>query len=155
MKKFFLLALFACSVVVQTQAQNLTMLGHLTYTSDLASCWGYSDGAGHEYALVGAYGGLSIVDITTPTNPVQVQFVATNNSSWHEMKTWSHYAYVVNESGGGLLIVDLSNLPGAVTHTNWTGGALGLSTGHTITIDANGYAYVNGSNIGPGGTLFL
>lgn len=155
MKKFcsaFLLLLSASFVFAQ---QNMTLLGHKTYSNDLASLWGYADGNGHEYALVGAYGGLSIVDVTTPTNPVEVQFVGTSNSFWHEMKTWSHYAYVVNESGGGLLIVDLANLPGAVTHVNWTGGALGLSTGHTIFIDENGIAYINGSNVGVGGVLFL
>lgn len=135
--------------------QNMTFLGQKTYTKDLASLWGYADGNGHEYALVGAYNGLSIVDVTDPTNPTEVQFVSTNNSYWHEIKTWSHYAYVVNESGGGLLIVNLSNLPNSVSSVNWTGGSLGLSTGHTLFIDENGIAYINGSNVGVGGVLFL
>jgi hypothetical protein len=63
--------------------------------------------------------------------------------------------YVVNESGGGMLIVDLSNLPNAVTYVNFTGGALNLHTGHTLWIDENGICYVNGSNIANGGVVFL
>ena len=118
---------------------NMTFLGHLTYSSSLASLWGYAAN-GKEYALVGAYGGLSIVDVTTPTTPTEVQFVATNNSQWHEIKTWSHYAYVVNESGGGILIVDLNNLPGSVTYVNFTGGSLNLHTGHTVEIDEQTHA---------------
>ncbi|HUM45354.1 MAG TPA: choice-of-anchor B family protein [Chitinophagales bacterium] len=149
---FLLLLFFSSSLLAQ---QNMTFLGKLTYSNDLGSLWGYADGNGHEYALVGAYNGLSIVDVTIPTNPTQVQFVSTSNSFWHEVKTWSHYAYVVNESGGGLLIVDLANLPNAVTSVNWTGGSLGLSTGHTLFIDENGIAYINGSNVGAGGVLFL
>ncbi len=149
---FLLLSLCTSTLFAQ---QNMTLLGKKTYSNDLGSLWGYADGNGKEYALVGAYNGLSIVDVTVPANPVQVQFVSTNNSFWHEIKTWSHYAYVVNESGGGLLIVDLNNLPNAVTYVNWTGGSLGLSTGHTLFIDANGIAYINGSNVGVGGVLFL
>ncbi|MBK9730677.1 MAG: choice-of-anchor B family protein [Chitinophagaceae bacterium] len=149
----FLFLLF-CSYTLSAQ-QNMSFKGKLTYSNDLGSLWGYADGNGHEYALVGAYNGLSIVDVTVPTNPVQVQFVSTSNSFWHEIKTWSHYAYVVNETGGGLLIVDLANLPNAVTSVNWTGGSLGLSTGHTLFIDGNGIAYINGSNVGVGGVLFL
>lgn len=149
-----LLLLMLCTSTLFAQ-QNMSLLGKLTYSNDLGSLWGYADGNGKEYALVGAYNGLSIVDVTVPTNPVQVQFVSTSNSYWHEVKTWSHYAYVVNESGGGLLIVDLNNLPNAVTSVNWTGGSLGLSTGHTLFIDDNGIAYINGSNVGAGGVLFL
>ncbi|MEO6165929.1 MAG: choice-of-anchor B family protein [Chitinophagales bacterium] len=149
---FLLLLFFSPALLAQ---QNMTFLGKLTYSNDLGSLWGYADGNGNEYALVGAYNGLSIVDVTTPTAPTQVQFVGTSNSFWHEVKTWSHYAYVVNESGGGLLIVDLANLPNAVTSVNWTGGSLGLSTGHSLFIDENGIAYINGSNVGAGGVLFL
>ncbi len=150
--------LLALSAILLSQISfaqlNMTLLGHLTYSNSLASLWGYAAN-GKEYALVGAYNGLSIVDVTTPTAPVEVQFVSTNNSFWHEIKVWSHYAYVVNESGGGMLIVDLSNLPNSVTSTNFTGGALNLSTGHTVEIDEHGICYVNGSNLANGGVLFF
>lgn len=149
-----LLLLFMLTAPAFAQ-QNMSLLGKYTYSNDIGSLWGYADGNGNEYALVGTYNGLSIVNVTVPTNPVQVQFVPTSNSYWHEVKTWSHYAYVVNETGGGLLIVDLSNLPNAVSYVNWTGGSLGLSTGHTLFIDENGIAYINGSDVGVGGVLFL
>lgn len=156
MKKFNILLIVFFLFHTAGMAQlNMSLLGKYTYSNDIGSLWGYADGNGNEYALVGAYNGLSIVNVTVPTNPVQVQFVPTSNSYWHEVKTWSHYAYVVNETGGGLLIVDLSNLPNAVSYVNWTGGSLGLSTGHTLFIDEEGIAYINGSDVGVGGVLFL
>ncbi|MCS6916782.1 MAG: choice-of-anchor B family protein, partial [Chitinophagales bacterium] len=134
--------------------QNMTLLSKFTYTQNLASVWGYAAN-GKEYALVGVFSGLSIVDVTNPTAPVQVQFVPTWNSSWHEIKTWNHYAYVTNESGGGLLIVDLSGLPNSAPYVNWTGGSLNLQTGHSLFIDEFGICYINGPNIANGGTVFL
>ncbi|MCY7410472.1 MAG: hypothetical protein LH473_09375, partial [Chitinophagales bacterium] len=103
MKKSFLifLLLYSFNSTNSFSQLNMTLKGKLAYTSDLASVWGYAAN-GKEYALVGAYGGLSIVDVTNPVAPVEVQFVTTQNSIWHEMKTWSHYAYVVNDEGGGM-----------------------------------------------------
>ncbi len=155
MVRLFCGGLLSLLVSSQVHAQlNMTLLGKLTYSQSLASLWGYAAG-GKEYALVGAYGGLSIVDVTNPSTPTQVQFVATSPSAWHEIKTWSHYAYVVNETGGGLLIVDLSGLPGSAPYVHWTGGSLNLQTGHTLFIDEFGICYINGSNLANGGVIFL
>ncbi|MCS6990638.1 MAG: choice-of-anchor B family protein, partial [Chitinophagales bacterium] len=156
MKRLFLFILL-CPAIFATEAeaqQNMTLLSKLTYPQPLASLWGYAAN-GKEYALVGVYSGLSIVDVTNPTAPVEVQFIPTYHSAWHEIKTWSHYAYVTNESGGGLLIVDLSGLPTSAPYVNWTGGSLNLQTGHTLFIDEFGICYINGSNIANGGTVFL
>ncbi|MBA3649364.1 MAG: choice-of-anchor B family protein [Chitinophagales bacterium] len=152
----FFLLLITGFLPANTRAQlNVQQLGHLTYSENLAALWGYTDATGHEYALVGSYSGLSIVDLGDPAHPKQVQLVSTQKSEWHEVKVYSHYAYCVNESGGGLLIVDLANLPNTVTSVKYTGGTLGLSTGHSIWIDEKGFAYINGSNVGSGGVVFL
>ena len=137
-----------CSVFNPLSAQlNLSLLGQLNYSQDLSDIWGWKNPAdGKEYALVGVFDGFSIVDVTNPAAPVQVQFVPGSSSIWRDIKTWDHYAYVTNETGGGLLIVDLANLPGTINTWTWTGGPLGYSSAHNIFIDENGVAYVCGSN---------
>jgi choice-of-anchor B domain-containing protein len=144
---FLVAVLFTTTVSAQF---NIDFLGQLEYDDQLSNLTGWSDGAGHEYAIVGTEDGTSIVDITDPTDPVEVQFVDGNNSIWREVRTWSHYAYVVTEAGGGLLCIDLSTLPGPVDF-NFTDGGVGLNSGHTVFCDENGYVHVFGSNRGVGG----
>ena len=73
-----------------THAQlNMSLLGHVDYqalhnNTHLSNLWGYTDELGNEYAIVGVNGvpgslppspgGVSIVDVTDPTNPVEVFF---------------------------------------------------------------------------------
>jgi choice-of-anchor B domain-containing protein len=96
---------------------------------------------------VGVINGLSIVDISDSTNIQEVAFIKGPNSTWRDIKTWDHYAYVVNEKDSGALIVDLSNLPNNVSTKR-----CGTFTGHNIYIDEKGYAYVWGYN-GTGGAI--
>lgn len=157
MKKILLTFCFTISVFVSVAQLNMTLKSNFAYAVPLAGLWGWSDGLGNEYALVGAQDGLSIVNVTNPFSPVEVQFVPTQISNWHEVRTWQNYAYVVNETGGGLLIVDLSGLPGSVTAVYETFAPyLPDSSGHPITdshslhIDENGFLWLNGgqANIG-------
>ena len=134
----------------------MSLLGNTTYIDNLNDIWGYVDSAGIEYALVGLNSGVSVVDVSTdPANPTEVFFAPGANSTWRDLKTWGDYAYITNESSGGLMIIDLSTLPSNpnLTVTNYTGG--GLSSAHNIFIDENGFAYLFGSNIGLGGALIL
>jgi len=152
-----------------TKAQTpLTLLSSLPYdgvntTSDngLSDIWGYATST-HEYAIVGLYDGTSIVDITNPANLVEVYWSPGIGSSWRDIKTWKNYAYVTNESGDGLEIIDLSNLPNSATSTNYTGGIImatgtnvDFTTAHNIYIDENGIAYIFGANHSAGGAIML
>ena len=98
-------------------------LGEKNYSQDLSDIWGYSAPDGTELAIVGTYSGVSFVDVSTdPTNPTEVGFIAGPGSQWRDMKTWSHYAYLVTEGGGGVQIVDLEdpmNPQLAATHTSF------------------------------------
>ncbi|MFT7587972.1 MAG: choice-of-anchor B domain-containing protein [Limisphaerales bacterium] len=133
---------------------NVSFLGQVTYGNELSDIWGYHDAVNNrEYALVGVFNGLSVVDVTVPTAPVQVQFVPGINSIWRDIKVWGDHAYVTNESGNGVLICDLSNLPSSMPTSLWDGG-VGLSSAHNIFIDENGIGYICGSNGGLG-TLFI
>jgi choice-of-anchor B domain-containing protein len=157
MKKFLLitLSLFAGSIL-HAQNFNLTLRSTVPYNGSLANIGGYVDSQGNEYALVGWYDGLSIVDVTDPDNPVVKFNVNGPASDWREVKTWSTYAYVTTEGGAsGLQIIDLSNLPASVNSKYWTGsGAINgqLETIHALHIE-DAHVYLFGSNLFNGAAI--
>ncbi|HKR03587.1 MAG TPA: choice-of-anchor B family protein [Bacteroidia bacterium] len=148
MKKLFTIIAFMLFCAFSF-GQNLTFQANLPYPFVLANIGGYVDSQGNEYALVGTEEGLSIVDVTTPASPVEMFAVQGEQSEWREVKTWQHYAYVTNEEGDGLQIINLDYLPDSVQVKQWHGnGAINnqLETIHALHID-NGYAYLYGSNL--------
>ncbi|MEM6723206.1 MAG: choice-of-anchor B family protein [Bacteroidota bacterium] len=154
----FLFLLFISSTVVGQQ--NATVVGTLDYSEDVSDIWGYKDEENNvEYAIVGIFDGVSIVSLADPTNPTEVAFIPGAGSIWRDMKTFGEYAYVTNETSGGVLIVNLSDLPNSVSSSEFTpqltvNGQLGtLTSAHNIYIDENGFAYVVGSDLNSGGML--
>lgn len=133
-----------------TAQLNLTQLAHLPFdTSTLAGCWHYVDSLGNEYGLIGTSHGLSIVDLSQPTQP-EVKFSVpgiTNN--WREVRTWAGFAYVVSEAfGSGVTIVDLRELPDSITYKVWTGDSTHVNivqSAHAVGAE-EGYLYLYGSN---------
>ncbi len=150
--KFVLIA--ACILIVSNafcqvtyQSQNISLLSNWTNPNIPAEpshglkyggIWGWTDGLGKEYAIQGASDGTYFVDVTNPTNPVQVDFVQGRrpNCLYHEIKTYSHYAYLSSDdySPNSFQIVDLQYLPDSVhvvmdstlvferAHTMWVDG---------------------------------
>ena len=89
--------------------------------------------------------------MSNPQNPTEVFFIPGANTTWRDIKTWENYAYVTNEGGDGLLIVDLNDLTGQ-TYVNFTNY---FNTAHNIYMDENGVAYIFGTDVGNGGVIFL
>ncbi|MFQ5583194.1 MAG: choice-of-anchor B family protein [Calditrichia bacterium] len=147
-----LFSLFLIYPVVHAQGQgspNVPLLAHFNNYSSVGynDCWGYTAPDGREYALLGVVNGTSIVDITDPANIYEVTFIPSASSTWKDIKTYQHYAYTVNESSGGLQIIDLSDLPNSATLVNTY---TGFSTSHNIHIDvANAMLYAEGSSSEP------
>ena len=150
----YIVTIISLIFINNLHSQNIDLLGQLNPypNTDYADIWGYASG-GREYALMGVTGGTSIIDVTDPANPVEVDFIPGPTAppyEWRDIKTHLNYAYVVTEgtgSGQGLQIIDLSNLPTSASLVNtvdtW------FSHAHDIFID-NGYAYVVGTNGGGG-----
>ena len=141
---------------------NVDSLSHVNYQqlhdANLNDVWGYVDEMGNEYALVGTSKGTSIVNVTDPTNPVEVFWLPGSTSIWRDPSSHGDYAYVTTEAEDGLLIIDLSPLPQAtnLTTTLYTGPANNpWQSAHTCFVDENGYAYVFGANRGNGGVIIL
>ncbi|MEZ4806530.1 MAG: choice-of-anchor B family protein [Flavobacteriales bacterium] len=144
---------------------NITELGRLDYqalrNSDLSNLWGYTDEFGNEYAVVGVNGtgpnnpgGVSVVDVSDPADPVEVFFFPGPTSIWREVKVYNDHAYITTEAeNGGLTIVDLSPLPQStdLPATVWL--APDWTTSHTLFIDENGRLYIFGSARGNGGVI--
>ncbi|HEY6161506.1 MAG TPA: choice-of-anchor B family protein [Bacteroidia bacterium] len=148
----------------QTGNFNMVVAGTLPYNSpqhqDLSNIWGFVDTVGNEYALIGAANGLSIVDVTVPTNPVEVAFIpapgGSGNCTWREVKTIGRYAYVTTECGTpGLQIVDLRNLPGTnLPSATWAPTIMStqLKTIHALDVEGT-KLYLYGHNIGNKGFI--
>lgn len=137
-------------------AQNLQFRDHLSYNGSLANIGGIAIN-GKEFALVGWSGGLSIVDVSNPDSIFEVINVPDTNSFWREVKTFNNHAYVTNESGQGLQVINLTYLPDSAPYHDYTGdGAIAgqLVTIHALHID-NGYAYLYGTNLFQGAAVVV
>lgn len=137
-------------------AQGLTLrswltLGNFGSFSSGNDCWGYVSPSGREYAIMGLNAGSGYVEVTNPGAATIIGVIPGPNSMWRDVKVYSHYAYVVSEGGGGIQVVDLSNIDnGTVTLVNsvTTGGA---TSTHNVAIDTDsGYLYRTGggNNVG-------
>ncbi len=135
---------------------NLNLRSNLQYSQTLNDIWGYANGE-DEYALVGTVEGVSIVNISNPDSVYEVQYIPDANSTWRDIKTWDHYAYAVNETGAGLLIVDLDSLPFSIDTFRWTGAGtpINFTDAHNLFIDENGFCYLVGGNTANGGAKIL
>ncbi|MEO8665524.1 MAG: choice-of-anchor B family protein [Ignavibacteria bacterium] len=156
MKKLFAL-IFTLAVFFQASDsfsqlpdQNMYLLKNLNqhFTSTLYSAiWGYTAPDGREYAILGCPTGTSFIDITDSANIHEADFLTGPTSSWREMKTYSHYAYIVSEAANsGVQIVDLQYLPDSI-HLVKKFVAPSHSSTHSIS-QAGPYLYLNGCNSG-------
>jgi len=154
----FFLALGVAGAVCAQGSSTVQLLGQFHQYSSYAAVTGYVDAAGREYGLIGTRNGTSIVDVTDPTAPVEVAFISGPASSWREIQTYSTYAYVTTEGGGGVQIIDLSDLPRAAYLASVYDAT--VRNAHTLFIDqASGFAYINGAtgtpSVSRGGMNFL
>ncbi|MGB1205093.1 MAG: choice-of-anchor B family protein [Chitinophagales bacterium] len=158
-----LVAIASFAPNVQAQNNNITFRSQLTYSSEMSDIWGYAVD-GNEYALVTTEDETSIVNVTNPDNPIEVFNVAGPNTFWRDPKTHGTFAYITNEAGGGLQIIDMSALPnGNITNDDvsyWTGGNyqgsnVSFSTAHNIFVDEFGVGYIVGANYGVGGMIIV
>jgi len=154
------------------QSQNITLLSNWTNPSIPAEpshglkyggIWGWHDSQGKEYAIQGASDGTYFVDVTNPSNPIQVDFVQgrRTNCLYHEIKTYSHYAYLSSDdySPNSFQIVDLQYLPDSVhvvmdstlvferAHTMWVDGdklyAASANGGYAVNTQMAVYSLAN------------
>ena len=158
--KLFLTIAFAFSFFTLSFGQlNTTLLSNVDYAEGVNDCWGYVAPDGTEYALVGVQNGVSIVSLADPSNAQELFFINGVRSTWRDMKTFGEYAYVTNESGDGVMVIDMSELPDNVSFTNYVvpmpNGMDQISRCHNLFIDSVGHIYLTGCNVNSGGIVIL
>jgi choice-of-anchor B domain-containing protein len=155
----------ACGPLLFGQASsNMTKVGGWTdpsispwsgvYYNDI---WGYVDGAGNEYAIIGSPYKVYFINVTNPASPTLKQsFTGGASTIWRDFKTYGTYAYGCADQGSeGLLIFDLSALPsGSITQLASLKGTGHFNKAHNIYIDVpNKRLYVAGSDTRNGGYI--
>ncbi|NNM22498.1 MAG: choice-of-anchor B family protein, partial [Flavobacteriaceae bacterium] len=92
---------------------------------------------GNVYAIVGG-NGMSVVDVTDPTNPTQVAHLTSVPG--FDVKVWDHYVYCVTGGSGTASIVDIFD----PTNPQEVGT---FPSSHNLFIDENGYMYASFPNL--------
>ena len=128
---------------------NATLLEHIplggfpSNPSSASDCWGYVSPSGREYALIGLREAVAVVEITDPAGPVLVGEISHSNSNWCDIKTYGTYCYAVNEAGGGLDVIDLSQVDAGIVTLVQRVTDGGLSTCHNLAVnEESGYLYL-------------
>ncbi|KGJ89269.1 hypothetical protein ND16A_2162 [Thalassotalea sp. ND16A] len=158
--------------------QSLDLLAHVplnqfsTNPTEGNDIWGHYDlNDGKEYAIIGLSNGIGIVDVSEPSAPNVITTIASETTIWRDIKIyqyfdvsinqWQSYGYVTADSASvGLLILDLTQLPNAVTvaatdktdlsaHNVYLSN-VDYSTGVAIT-GRQPYLHIAGSNQNGGG----
>lgn len=112
-------------------------------------CWGYTSPSGREYALMGLYNKMTVVEITDPNNAIIIDSVSHSGSSWADIKVYQDVAYVANESGGGIDVVDLADVDSGIVTLVQRMTLGGVSSSHNIVVDEqSGFLYLAGGNNG-------
>lgn len=152
MKKIFLTLLIILSLTLSfqnifSQGKNIQLVGKLNPLgtvsgTNYSALWGYSAN-GRDYAVLGGNQSIYFIDVTDSTNIRVCGSFTTHSSNWHEMKTYSHYAYLVSEAdNSGVQIFDLANLPVSVSYVGQYNPP-GHSRTHSIQ-QSGPYLYLNG-----------
>lgn len=105
-------------------------------------CWGYVSPNRREYALMGTSHGTAIVEVTTPEFAAVIAFIDGPRSTWRDIKTYQHYAYAVSEGGGGIQVIDLSQVDDGIV--TLVGNVIdgGTQKTHNVVInEESGYLY--------------
>jgi len=103
--KNFILVLFMLPFL--GHAQSISLKGELLTGNNGTDIWEYIDpNNGNVYAIVGG-NGMSVVDVTDPTNPTEVAHLT--NVPGFDVKVWEHYVYCVTGGSGTASIVDIAD----------------------------------------------
>lgn len=138
---------------------NVDLLAHVPL-SEMSSkpgsgsdIWGHVDlNNNREYAIMTLLNGTVVIDVTDPTNPVEVGTINGVNSSWRDVKVyqyydqnlnlWQAYAYVTTEGSNSgatdyVTVIDLNSLPNTISVVEKNRA---VSTAHNIYISNVDYS---------------
>ena len=142
-----ILVVASLAATLSAQGVNCALLGTFNNHGSFNDVWGYTAPNGDEYALLGARTGTVVVDVTNPSTPIERGWFPFGTSTWRDIRTYGHYAYVVTEATSGFQIINLQN-PNSPTLVGTFGTAY-ASRSHNVCIDVGaGRLYLVGTNTG-------
>jgi choice-of-anchor B domain-containing protein len=134
--------------VVRPVVEGMERVGAPIRRPDTSDVWGYTAPDGRRYGLMGTELGVLVLALDEALGPTVVdEVVGPRVGPLHRnIKTYRHYAYVSSERVGereGILIIDLSGLPGPGRYVRSLQPHDGVPTSHNLSIDtARGHLYV-------------
>ena len=138
-------------------SENVELLSHIPLSGfgnpgNGNDCWGYVSASGREYALMGVSNAMVVVEITDPSNPVIIESISHTDTLWGDVKVFGEYCYVVNDNGGGGMdVIDLSDVDNGVVTLVQRFTESGLSESHNVVVDeASSFLYLAGANLNGG-----
>lgn len=138
LRKFVFITLLS---LVFPQGYNMELVSFMDFGQDVSDITGfYQDG--REFAVIGLQNAASFVDITDPSNPVELGRISGGNSIWRDLKYWNRHVYIGTEASDGVKVVSVNDPdnPTLVSTISDFGNS------HNIHIDADGYLYVVGAS---------
>ncbi|MGH8496945.1 MAG: choice-of-anchor B family protein [Gammaproteobacteria bacterium] len=138
---------FECSRV--NLVSHMPLGAFSTQPSGANDIWGFVDlNTNREYGVIGLRNGAAVVDLSDPSNPVEVGSIRGDESVWRDVKVlqsfdpaagrWNAYAYVTTDAAGDrLAIIDMTGLPNAVS---LAGNRTGDASAHNVYLANADYA---------------
>ncbi len=160
LRRLIFFSILIATPVAAQSAKNTELLSSYKPRGevDYSDIWGYS-ADNREYALIGSRYGTSIVEVTDPQQPQEVAFVPGPTSIWRDIKTYSHYAYIITDANdnnyapAGVQVVDLSGLPQSVSLVATVDDGLPGGVAHNLFVEKN-FLYVIGGRGDRGVVVF-
>jgi len=138
LRKTIYITLFS---LVLPQGYNMDLVSFMDFGQNVSDITGfYQDD--REFAVIGLQDAASFVDVTDPSNPVEIGRIPGGNSIWRDLKYWDRHVYIGTEASDGVKVVSVNDPdnPTLVSTISDFGNS------HNIHIDVDGYLYVVGAS---------
>lgn len=151
------------SLSAQKKSFNTTLLSSVSFGSENSNdIWGYVDGNGIKYAVIGNARNTRVFSLEDPENPVLRYTAPGAQSVWRDIKSYNNHFYVTTDQGtDGLVIIDMNKAPDTISHIYYKPElTVGVETKnlercHNLYIDEKGFCYLSGCNISKRGVLIF
>ena len=141
---------------------NMELVATVNTDSKANDIWGFVDGSGIEYAIMGTRDETFIYDLSVPEDPQEILRIPGNYTVWRDFKDYNNFIYGTADAGDqGLLIIDMNapqdSIPWQYYNEEITVKGLTSNWGncHNLYIDDDGLAYFSGCDFNNGGVIIF
>ncbi len=119
---FLIMNIIVCSTLYGiTSGNNFILVKEFQFATTVgkggSDVWGWTADDGTEYALMGVFEGIAVVNATTLDSITVVPGPKeVNTFNWRDIKTYKHYAYAVSESQGAKFVFTINKINNAAAN---------------------------------------